>query len=326
MTNFYEGKMVLVAGASGLIGGHAVRELLRRGAKVVATVHRSPPAVEDPRIEYRRVDLTKASDCEAAVWGCQFVILAAANTSGAMAMRDNPVAHVTENLLINSQTLEASWRAGVERVLYVSSSTVYPLLDHPRKEDEGFLGDPYPVYFGVGWMKRYTEKMCAFYQQRFGMKAAIIRPTNVYGPGDKFDPERSHVLPALIRRAVDGEDPLEVWGDGSATRDFIYVSDLVDALLLTLERETTGSPVNIGSGRLTPIRECFDLVLKLTGRRETRVAYAADMPTTIPKQWVDVSRARQILGFEPRVTLEEGLARTIEWYRNQAPASRKGPA
>lgn len=315
--SFYKGRAVLVTGATGLIGSQVVEDLLRLGARVVATLHSSPAVVEDPRIDYRRVDLARKEDCAAAVRGCEMAVFAAANTSGALVMRDNPVAHITENLLINAQLLEACRGAGLERILYVSSSTVYPVLDHPRKEEEAFSGDPHPAYMGVGWMKRYVEKLCAFYAQRFGLKVAIVRPTNVYGPRDKFDFQTSHVLPALIRRAIEGADPYEVWGDGTAVRDFIYVSDMVEALLRALETRADGQAINVGSGREVTIRESVELILKLTGRSGTRVVYDASKPTTLHKQSVDVSRARDLLGLEPGVSLGEGLKRTIDWYRTR---------
>ncbi len=313
--SFFRNRRVLVTGASGLIGSHAVEELRRRGAQVVGTLHSSRPVIEDSGIEYRRVDLSRKEDCATAVQGCEMAIIAAANTSGALMMRDNPVVHITENLLINAQLLEAAWRAGVERVLFVSSSTVYPLLDHPRKEEEAFLGDPHPTYMGVGWMKRYIEKLCAFYTQKFGMKCSIVRPTNVYGPRDKFDFKTSHVLPALIRRAVEGADPFEVWGDGTAVRDFIYVTDMTEALLRALETQANAEGINVGSGEAVTIRESVELILKLTGRTGVRVVFDASKPTTIQKQSVDISKARALLGFQPKVSFEEGMGRTIEWYK-----------
>ena len=320
--SFYEGKRVLVTGASGLIGSHAIEALASRGARAVGIVHTTPPVVVDPRIEYRTADLTQREGCEAAVAGCELVVHAAASTSGAMVMRDNPIAHVTPNLLINAQLLEACARAGVKRFLFVSTTTVYPDVDHPLREDEGFVGEPHPTYFGVGWMKRYTEKLTEFYAQRFGLEFAILRPTNVYGPRDKFDFTTSHVLPALIRRAVDGADPFEVWGDGSAVRDFLYVSDMTDALLAALEHAADGAPLNVGSGAPGTIREAVELILRLAGREGARVVYDPSKPTSIPKRTVDLTQVRTRLGYEAKVSLEEGLTKTIAWYRTtkEAPA------
>lgn len=316
--SFFATRRVLVTGATGLLGSHLAEALANRGAAVIGTTHRAPPVVHGPRIEHRAADLTRADECRAAVRGCDTAILAAANSSGARVMRENPVAHVTENLMINAQMLEACMREGVERVLFISSTVVYPPSLSAVREDEAFSGDPFDSYYGVGWMKRYSEKLAEFYRRSFGIRIAIARPTNVFGPRDKFDPDRSHVLPALIRRAVEGQDPFQVWGDGQAVRDFLYVSDAVDGLLALLERAGETGPVNLGSGRLVTVRESVDLILRKTGRSGTRVVYDPTKPTTIPHRSVDLTRARETLGFEARVPFEQGLQRTIEWFQSRA--------
>lgn len=312
---FYQDKKVLVAGGSGLIGSHTIEELLHRGAQVRATIHSKEPVIKDDRIEYIQCNLTQREDCARVVQDMDYVILCAANTSGAAVMAQNPIAHITANLLINSQILEASCLAGVSRLLFVSSTTVYPAVTYPVKEEEGFTGEPHPSYFAVGWMKRYIEKLAEFYYQRYGMKIALIRPTNIYGPYDKFDFETSHVLPALMRRAVEKQNPFEVWGDGSAVRDFMYVSDLVEALLLTLENYAECQPLNIGSGQPVTIKESVELILRVTGNPATAI-YDASKPTTIPFRVVDLTKAETVLGFKAKVSLEEGLKKTIEWYRS----------
>lgn len=312
---FYQNKKVLVAGGNGLIGSHTIQELLLRGAEVRATIHSKTPVIVNDQVEYIQCDLTKREDCTRVVQGIDYVILCAANTSGAAVMEKNPIAHITANLLINSQILEAACLAKVSRLLFVSSTTVYPAVTYPVKEEEGFTGEPHPSYFAVGWMKRYIEKLAEFYYQRYGLKIALIRPTNVYGPYDKFDFETSHVLPALMRRAVEKQNPFEVWGDGSAVRDFIYVSDLVEALLLTLENYAECQPLNIGSGQPVTIKESVELILKLTDNPAVAI-YDASKPTTIPLRVVDLTKAETILGFKPKVSLETGLRKTIDWYRS----------
>ena len=313
--SYLTGKKVLVAGASGLIGSHVVEALLEKGAHVVGTLHRSPAVVDDPRVEYRTVDLATVEGCRAAAEGCQVVVMAAADTSGAYMMRNDPVVHVTGNGVLNSYLIDASWRAGAERVLFVSTTTVYPDVDYEVQEEEGFRGDPHPIYFGVGWMKRYVEKLLAFYQQRLGLQPVILRPTNIYGPRDTFDWERSHVLPALIRRALETEGSLEVWGDGSAVRDFLYVDDFVDGLIVSLEECADGQPINMGSGEPVTIADSARAILRLCGRDAADLVFAPDKPTTIPKRVVDLTRARARLRWAPRVSFEEGLRRTIAWYR-----------
>jgi GDP-L-fucose synthase len=312
---FYAGKKVLVAGATGLIGANLVEELVRRGAYVRATLHRKPPVIKDPRIQYLKGDLIRREDCATAMEGVDYVFMCAANTSGAHVVVTNPLAHITENILINAQMLEAACLAKVERFLFMSSSTIYPPVTHPVKEEEAFVGDPHESYFGSAWMKRYFEKLAEFYYRRYGLKVVLVRPTNVYGPYDKFEFETSHVLPALIRRAVEKENPFEVWGDGTAVRDFIYATDMVDALLAGLEHLVGCDSVNIGSGQTVTIRESVEIILSLTGHANVEVIYDASKPTTIPTRLVDLSKAKTLLGFRPKVSFEEGLRRTINWYR-----------
>lgn len=312
---FYKDKRVLVAGGTGLIGATVIEELLKRGARVKATVHKKPPVVQNKAVDYVKCDLTKKKGCADAIKDVDYVVLCAANTSGAAVMTKNPMVHITTNLLINSQMLEAACLAKVDRFLFVSSTTVYPPVQYPVKEEEAFNGDPHDSYYGVGWMKRYTEILARFYHKKYGMKVAIIRPTNVYGPYDKFDFETSHVLPALIRRALEGQDPFEVWGDGSAVRDFVYSTDMADALLTALEKSVDCNPINVGSGQPVTIKESVELILKLTGRGKTRVVYDASKPTTIPIRLVDLTKAKSILGFEAKVPFEVGLKKTIDWYR-----------
>ena len=317
---FYDGKTVLVTGASGLIGANLAAALLETGASIRATLHEAVAVIRDDRIEYVQGDLRTAEDCRKAVSGVDYMFICAADTSGAAVMVHNPMAQITGNVLINTFLMEAAVLEKVERLLFISSSAVYPPADYAVREEEGFDGDPYETYFGVAWMKRYAEKLATFYHRRYGVKCAIVRPSNVYGPRDKFDPERSHVLPALIRRVVSGENPLEVWGAGDEVRDFMYVTDFVHALLLALERCADARPVNVGSGRLTTIKECAQIIVRESGLPGVKLRFDPTKPTTIPYRAIEVAVGQERLGFAPRVSLEDGLRETIEWYRNAGPA------
>jgi len=268
-----------------------------------------------------QADLRVSRDCRKALRGIDLVFICAADTSGAAVMVHNPMAQITGNVLMNTFLMEAAVLEKTEQLLFISSSAVYPPADYPVREEEGFDGDPYETYFGVAWMKRYAEKLATFYHRRYGLKATIIRPSNVYGPYDKFDPERSHVLPALIRRVEAGENPLNVWGAGDEVRDFIYVTDFVLGLLLAMEKCADAKPVNIGSGRLTTIGECAEIIVRESGIPGVTLQFDPSKPTTIPYRAVEVRSGQRRLGFAPRVSLEEGLRRTINWYRSTAPAT-----
>jgi GDP-L-fucose synthase len=198
-------------------------------------------------------------------------------------------------------------------------------VEYEVKEEEGFVGDPHPSYQGVGWMKRYSEKLANFYHDKFGIKMAIVRPTNLYGPRDKFDPDTSHVLPALMRRAIEGADPFEVWGDGTAVRDFVYVTDAIDGMLAVMEKCGDGVPVNIGNGTPVTVRESVETILKLVGRPKAKIVFDPTKPTSIPKRVVSLVKARQVLGYAPKVTFEEGLRKTIDWYKGTLAVAGGGP-
>lgn len=316
---FYEGKVVLVTGGTGFVGTHFVQQLLEQGAKVRVTVHKRPPVIKDERIETVPADLTRLEDCLAAIKGVDYVFHAAGAVSAAGVTVSNPMSAITTNLILTARMLEAACAGNVERFLLFSSSTGYPVTDYPVKEEEMWSGPTHPSYFGYGWMRRYLERIGEFVASKSNVKIALVRPTAVYGRWDNFDPTTSHVIPALIRKAVEKQDPYEVWGSGEEVRDFLHITDLVRGCLLMLEKYATCDPVNLGAGEAVPIKQIISIILKAAGHENARVKFNTSKPTTIPLRMVDISKAKSILGFEPEVSLEEGLKDTVEWYtRNRA--------
>ncbi|MEW6272303.1 MAG: NAD-dependent epimerase/dehydratase family protein [Thermodesulfobacteriota bacterium] len=315
-----KGRTVLVAGGSGLVGSALARRLHALGAQVRTSHHERPPAVL-PELS-RRFDFTRLQDCLDATRGAQDVFVCAAQTFGAQVMRDEPTRLVLPNLCIHANLLEASRLCGVERVAMISSSTVYQEAFHPIREDELDLNrPPFVLYQGVGWMKRYLEQVARFYRDRFGMRIALLRPSNLYGPHDKFEDDRSHVLPALIKRALRREDPFVVWGTGDAVRDFLWVEDFVDDLLAAIERYCTGEPLNVAAGRATTIREAVRTILDVCGHRP-EVRFDASKPDAIPYRMLDTTRADAVLGPRRRTSLADGIAATVRWYRDGAELGR----
>jgi GDP-L-fucose synthase len=310
---FFASRLSLVTGGAGFIGTHLANALLEQGGRVRLALHQRASIVRDPRIEIVRADLTRQEDCLKAMRGVDLVFHAAGASSGVGAGADQAMAGITTNLNLTAQVLQAAWTAGVERILIFSSSTVYPARDHPVREDEA-EGDPHPSYLGYGRMRRYFEHLAEFVASRSGVKVALVRPTAVYGPHDNFDPVTSHVVAALVRRAVAKLDPFEVWGTGDEVRDFLHVEDFARGCLLTMEKHAACDPINIGYGTPVTIRRVVEIILAAAGHGNADVRFDASKPTTIPVRLVDTSKARRLLGFEPRISIESGLTDLVRWY------------
>ncbi len=316
---FYK-KNVLIAGGAGFIGFNLVNALLDRGAYVRATVHRK--SLDLHTIINRGVtpiwcDLTNKDACEMATRDMDYVFMCAANTSGAAVMEKTPLVHVTPNVLMNTLMLEAAYEAKVKKFMFVSSNAVYPVTDYPVKEDEMMKGDLFEKYFCAGWMKRFSEIMCEMYATKIKnpMDVVVVRPGNVYGEHDDFEWETSHVLPAIMRRVVERHDPIEVWGDGNDIKDFIYVKDLVDGMLICMERVSGFDQINIASGVSHTIREALDIMIGIEGYN-ANIQFDESKPTMIPIRLIDVSKAEE-LGFSARTSIHDGLNNTISWYKNE---------
>jgi len=297
------------------VGTHIVEALLKEKAKVVVPLHKRKPIVKNKNITFIKADLTRQANCLKVCNGVDYVFHAAGEVSAAAATVNNPMPPIVANLILTAQILQAAWSSGVTRILIFSSSTGYPLAKHPLKEEEMWGKEPPAVYFGYGWMRRYFEKLAAFVHTRSNTKIALVRPTAVYGRHDDFNPKTSHVIPALIRRALAKEDPFVVWGTGKEARDFLHISDLARGCLMALEKYAVCDPVNIGCGRSMTVEEIVRVVLRAAGYSGAKILFDVSKPATVPCRVIDTSKAKKVLGFVPAVAFEDGLLDTIEWYR-----------
>lgn len=313
---FYQDKNVLVAGGTGFIGSNLIKQLLMLGANVSATMYQSDPVIQDDRIQYIRGDLRDADNCKQAVQNIDYVFMCAANTSGAAVMTKTPLVHLTPNLIMNVQMMEAAYDAGVKKFLFISSNTVYPVTEYAVKEDD-VNHTFFEKYFIVGWMKRFSEIVCEMYSTKIKepMKTVVVRPGNLYGEYDKYDWEKSKVVAALIRRAIERHDPFEVWGDGMDIKDFMYIGDFIEGMCLAMEKIDSTNPINIASGQPVTIRETLQTILKVCDYENANVIFDSTKPTMIPKRMIDVSKAKTLLDFEAKTSLHEGIRRTVAWYR-----------
>jgi GDP-L-fucose synthase len=316
MTNYFKSKNVLVAGGAGFVGTNLIKRLLLLGADVTATLYEKPPSIESNDVKYVQCDLRIPEYCRKVCENIDYIFMCAANTSGAKVMSTTPLVHLTPNILMNVNMLEAAYEADVEKFLFMSSNTVYPLTDYPVKEDD-VTNKFYESYHIVAWMKRFTEIICEMYASKIkkSMKTIVVRPGNLYGPHDKFDWEKSKVIPALIRRAVEKHDPFVVWGDGMDLKDFLYIDDYIDGMLLTMEKMDEFQPINIANGQALTIRDVLQEILIASDYQDASVEYDASKPTMIPKRMIDITLAKKLLVWSPKVSIKDGIQRTVDWYR-----------
>ena len=319
-TEYYSGKVITVCGGGGFLGSFLVEELLANNAKV-RVVQRSSP---DERlghikgdIDFLAADLTNLDQCQQAVSGADIVFNVAAQVGGIQFNRIHPGKLFYANASMGLQLLEASRLEGIERFVLTSSTCVYPReAPVPTSEEFGLIGEPEQSNIGYGWAKRAEELAARFYSEEYGMNIAVIRPTNLYGPRDHFDPEISHVIPALIRRTFEVENTLKVWGSGEQTRSFLYVEDAAKALLIAGEQLTTSDPLNIGTEEEFTIRELVDLIIECSGQA-VKPWFDTTAPEGQPRKAADISKSKQLLKWRPSYNLASGIQKTVDWYRSK---------
>jgi len=305
---------ILVTGASGLIGGNLVKKLLQEGHYVRAIGYTRLP--QDGREKYC-ANLQNIPECDIATKDIDYVFHCAAITSGGLSW-NTPLIHITPNIVMNARLLEASYHNKVKKFIWLSSTTGYPDTgEHPVEEDEMMDGDPHDTYYLVGWMKRYTEILCKTYSTKLSphMTCIVLRPSNIYGPNDKFDIQRCHMLPAMINKICSGKSPLEIWGNGEDTRDLVYVDDMTRAMILAASKLNTYTTLNIASERNFTVNNIADMICSIT-KQTLEKKYLLDKPRTIPARYINAAKAKELLGWTPSISLEEGLQKTIEWYSN----------
>jgi len=302
--SFWMGKKILVTGGAGFIGSHVVHALRQRGVRgEQITIPRSATC-----------DLRKWENCIKAVEGQDIVIHLAAVVGGIGFNRANPATMFYDNIMISTQLLEAARLANVEKFVSIGTACSYPKFAKvPFKEEDLWNGYPEETNAPYGLAKRMLIVQSDAYHRQYGMNTVVVIPFNAYGPRDSFDPERSHVIPALIRKCFQ-EDELIVWGDGSPTRSFVYVKDIAEGILLAAEKMNDPTPINIGSEEEISIKELVDLIVEYTGFKG-KITYDTTKPNGQPRRCPNIGKAKKLLGYYPRYSLKEGLRLTVEWYR-----------
>lgn len=306
------GKRVCVAGSTGFLGSWIARELLNEGA-AVRGVSLSGRDREPLEIESVAADLRDFEQASEVVRGQEALVIAAAVTSGAQVMAQDPLAHLLDNVLINGALLRAATLQEVKRVVFISSSTVYPVGDWAMSEED-FTGDYFASYEVVASMKRFAEESCRHISLHSETETIVVRPGNAYGPWDHFDSENSHVIPALVSRIARATSTLQVWGDGEDIKNFIYAGDLAQGIVQALQFGKPGEIYNLGGPKEVSIREIVNVLLDCAGKPDLQVEYDPSKPSMIPMRRINSTKAATDLGFVPTTSPEDGLRETYDWY------------
>jgi len=311
-SNFWATRRVTLTGGAGFLGSFVTEKLRQRGVKDIFI----------PRIE--QYDLVNPQDVERLLDDARpdVVIHLAAHVGGIGANRLHPAEFFYDNLMMGAQLMHQSWKRGVEKYTAIGTVCAYPKFTPvPFKEDAIWDGYPEETNAPYGLAKKMQLVQAQAYRQQYGFNAIFLLPVNLYGPRDNFDLESSHVIPALIRKFLEaqeaGVNQVEVWGDGSPTREFLYVEEAAEGILLATEKYNGAEPVNLGSGYEISIKDLAELIQRLTGYHGNLV-WNTDKPNGQPRRGLDTTRAEEYFGFKATVSFEEGLRRTIDWYRAQS--------
>jgi nucleoside-diphosphate-sugar epimerase len=313
---------VFVAGGAGLAGSAIIRQLVEDlpDCQVTATYHRQSPNFQHSRVNYCRIDLSAASDISGLLNGCDAAVLATARSGGAAALNSSPAPMIEDATLLPGRLLAAAVEAKVSQVVLCSSVTVYQPFDGYIREDQLNLDeDPPGPHFGIGWANRYCEKLAQYWSTRSECCVTVARSANIFGPWGVFHPQRSNFIPALIRKAVQKDDPFEVWGDPTVTRDVIFVDDFAAGILALLrKRPTKGSNFeifNVGSGQRTQVGDAVEWCLKAANHSPNRIHYSQSQPSSIPFRALDCSKIERMTGWSAPTPIEKGIEATTSWWR-----------
>jgi len=312
--NFYKNKKVLVTGGTGLIGKPLVEMLINKGAKVrIASLDDVSRA--HPKAEFKRLDLTKYDNCLEACKDNDYVFHLAGIKGSPKMTQEKPASFFVPTILFNTNMMEAASQTGIKRYLFTSTVGVYSPTEIFH-EDDVWKTFPSENDKFAGWAKRMGELQAQAYNIEDGWdKIAIVRPANVYGPYDNFDPENAMVIPSLIKRGLDGENPFSVWGDGSEERDLLYVDDLVNFIELAINKQEKSYELyNVGLGKATSVSSLVKKIKEEAGSN-AKIKYDITKPTIKTTLCLDTEKAKRKLEWEPKISLDEGIKKTIDWYK-----------
>lgn len=302
--DFWKNKKILVTGGSGFVGSHVVKNLLEK---------RGVPKENIVIPQSRDCDLRIYKDARKAVRGIDIILHLAADVGGIAYSSSHPATQMRNCLLMDANVFEAASEEKVKKMVCVSSVVSYPVdAPSPLSEEDLFMGEPARGGYGYGFAKRMSVVLTRAYREEKRLNAVVLLSSNSYGPGDNFDLSHGHVIPSLIRKCLT-EKELVVWGDGTQKRDFFYVEDFAEGVLLAAEKLQTADPVNIGSAEPIKIAQLVKIIVRLTNFKG-RIIFDSTKPQGQKIRNVSLEKAKRLMNFSPSFTLEEGIKKTIEWY------------
>lgn len=311
-------KRVVVTGGTGFFGSHIVEELRRRQYRTIFALGRNDYDLRDLQRVRQMLDDTRPD----------LIIHAAGVVGGIGANREHPAEFFYDNLMMGVQLLHAAWKFGVEKFVAIGTVCAYPKFTPvPFSEQDLWNGYPEETNAPYGLAKKMLLVQSQAYRQEYGFNSIFLLPVNLYGPGDNFDPASSHVIPALLKKFLDAKEQASgevvLWGDGSPTREFLYVEDAAVGVALALERYGKSEPVNLGSAMEISIKELAETIARLSGF-QGRIVWDTSKPNGQPRRRLNTEKAEEEFGFRAKVPFEEGLRRTIRWYLQERKAGGVG--
>lgn len=312
--------MIVVSGAAGMLGQAVLPVLVQRGYQVRGIWHRREPEFTGLTAELIQADLRDLDQAISAMQGAETLVMCAVVTGGASYLQNNFWIQVRENLQLFVNQLQAAVQTGVKQIIFVGSATIYQELSGNIQEtDLDCNCPPAQIYAGIGNVMRFVESLLLFLAKKQGVTTVALRCANIYGPGDRFAPEMSNVVPALLRKAVERQDPFEVWGDPGVVRDLVYVEDVAVLVRILLEkydrtRVSDFQVFNVGANKGTTIGQLVQAVLEVSGYQGARVCYRRDRPVTVHKRVLNCDLVKSALDWEATTPLRLGLTKTLMWY------------
>lgn len=308
-------KKLLICGGTGFVGRNLVEFYAAKPEYDVHATHFQRNPYDIKNVTFHRADLRDPAQLQNLLKGVDVLIQAAATTSGSKDIVNTPALHVTDNAVMNSYIMREAVAQKVSQVVFFSCTVMYPNSDTALKETDFDDQNVYTKYFGVAWTKVYIEKVCEFFSRVGSTKFTVIRHSNIYGPYDKYDLEKSHVFGATVTKVMTADKKITVWGDGSETRDLLYVDDLLQFVNQAVEKQKSAFElVNVALGQNISIKQLVEKIVKASGKN-IDIEFDTTKPTIPTKVILNIDKAYQIFNWKPQTNLDDGIKKTIGWYK-----------